>query len=68
MPAKAAVQAVPGDFTSLAARLVRSEGRRWNKPNCLLRHAMGVETGGRIGAVMAAAIMLSVCGGFGILP
>lgn len=51
----------------MAARLVQSEGQRWNKQNHLLMHAMGANTGGQIGSVMAAAIMLSVLKGLGII-
>jgi oxaloacetate decarboxylase beta subunit len=51
----------------MAARLVQNEGQRWNKHNYLLMHAMGANTGGQIGSVMAAAIMLSVLKGLGIL-
>ena len=51
----------------MAARLVQTEGQRWNKHNFLLMHAMAANTGGQIGSVMAAAIMLSVLKGLGIL-
>jgi oxaloacetate decarboxylase beta subunit len=51
----------------MAARLVQNEGQRWNKHNFLLMHAMAANTGGQIGSVMAAAIMLSVLKGLGIL-
>jgi oxaloacetate decarboxylase beta subunit len=51
----------------MAARLVQAEGQRWNKQNFLLMHAMGANTGGQVGSVMAAAIMLSVLKGLGIL-
>ncbi len=51
----------------MAARLVQTEGQRWNKQNFLLMHAMGANTGGQIGSVMAAAIMLSVLKGLGII-
>lgn len=51
----------------MAARLVQHEGQRWNKQNHLLMHAMGANTGGQIGSVMAAAIMLSVLKGLGII-
>ena len=51
----------------MAARLVQAEGQRWNKQNFLLMHAMGANTGGQIGSVMAAAIMLSVLKGLGII-
>lgn len=50
----------------MAARVVQSEGQRYNKKNYLLMHAMGANTGGQIGSVMAAAIMLSVLRGLGI--
>ncbi len=52
----------------MAARLVQNEGQRWNKQNFLLMHAMGANTGGQVGSVMAAAIMLSVLKGLGIIP
>lgn len=51
----------------MAARLVQAEGQRWNKHNFLLMHAMAANTGGQVGSVMAAAIMLSVLKGLGIL-
>jgi oxaloacetate decarboxylase beta subunit len=51
----------------MAARLVQAEGQRWNKQNFLLMHAMAANTGGQVGSVMAAAIMLSVLKGLGIL-
>ncbi len=51
----------------MAARLVQNEGQRWNKQNHLLMHAMGANTGGQIGSVMAAAIMLSVLKGLGLI-
>ncbi|MBE2205831.1 MAG: sodium ion-translocating decarboxylase subunit beta [Chthoniobacterales bacterium] len=51
----------------MAARLVQSEGQRWNKHNFLLMHAMGANTGGQIGSVMAAAIMLSLLKGLGVI-
>jgi sodium ion-translocating decarboxylase beta subunit len=49
----------------MAARVVQIEGQRYNKKNHLLMHAMGANTGGQIGSVMAAAIMLSVLQGLG---
>lgn len=52
----------------MAARLVQTEGQRWNKQNFLLMHAMGANTGGQVGSVMAAAIMLSVLKGLNIIP
>jgi len=51
----------------MAARLVQTEGQRWNKHNYLLMHAMGANTGGQIGSVMAAAIMLSLLKGLGVI-
>ena len=50
----------------MAARVVQIEGQRYNKKNYLLMHAMGANTGGQIGSVMAAAIMLSVVKGLGL--
>jgi sodium ion-translocating decarboxylase beta subunit len=49
----------------MAARVVQAEGQRYNKKNYLLMHAMGANTGGQIGSVMAAGIMLSVLRGLG---
>jgi len=51
----------------MAARVVQIEGQRYNKKNHLLMHAMGANTGGQIGSVMAAAIMLSVVKGLGLV-
>ena len=51
----------------MAARLVQNEGQRWDKQNFLLMHAMAANTGGQIGSVMAAAIMLSVLKGLGVI-
>ncbi len=51
----------------MAARLVQNEGQKWNKHNFLLMHAMAANTGGQIGSVMAAAIMLSLLKGMGII-
>jgi len=51
----------------MAARIVQVEGQRWDKHNFLLMHAMAANTGGQIGSVMAAAIMLSILKGLGIL-
>lgn len=50
----------------MAARVVQTEGRKYDKDNWLLMHAMGANTGGQIGSVMAAAIMLSVIKGMGV--
>jgi len=51
----------------MAARVCQIEGQRWNKKNYLLMHAMGANTGGQIGSVMAAGIMLSVLEGMKII-
>jgi len=50
----------------MAARVVQIEGRRYDTNNWLLMHAMGANTGGQIGSVMAAAIVLSVLKGVGL--
>jgi oxaloacetate decarboxylase beta subunit len=52
----------------MAARVVQKEGLKYNKFNFLLMHAVGANTGGQVGSVMAAAIMLSVLKGMGITP
>jgi len=52
----------------MAARVVQKEGQRWNKKNFLLMHAMGANAGGQVGSVIAAAVMLSVLAGMGIIP
>jgi carboxybiotin decarboxylase len=51
----------------MAARIVQLEGQREDKHNYLLMHAMGANTGGQIGSIMAAAIMLSILKGMGII-
>jgi oxaloacetate decarboxylase beta subunit len=50
----------------MAARVVQAEGRRYDSDNWLLMHAMGANTGGQIGSIMAAAIMLSVLSKLGV--
>jgi carboxybiotin decarboxylase len=51
----------------MAARVVQMQGHRYDKKNFLLMHAMGANTGGQIGSVMAAALMLSVLKGMGMI-
>jgi oxaloacetate decarboxylase beta subunit len=51
----------------IAARVVQREGQKYNKRNFLLMHAMGANAGGQIGSVIAAAVMLSVLAGMGII-
>jgi carboxybiotin decarboxylase len=50
----------------MAARVVQVEGQRYNRRNYLLMHAMGANTGGQLGSIMAASIMLSIVTGLGI--
>jgi len=51
----------------MSARVVQREGQKWNKKNHLLMHAMGANAGGQVGSVMAAAVMLSILRGMGII-
>lgn len=50
----------------MAARVAQTEGRRYDTNNWLLMHAMGANTGGQVGSIMAAGIMLSVLKGMGL--
>ena len=54
----AGVSAVP-----MAARVSQNEGRKYNKTNFLLMHAMGPNVAGVIGSAIAAGFLLSVFGG-----
>ncbi len=51
----------------MAARVVQVEGQKYNKKSYLLMHAMSANAGGQIGSVIAAAVMLSVLQGMGIV-
>jgi oxaloacetate decarboxylase beta subunit len=51
----------------MSARVVQMEGQKANRKNYLLMHAMGANTGGQIGSVLAAAVMLSILKGMGIV-
>jgi sodium ion-translocating decarboxylase beta subunit len=51
----------------MSARVVQREGQKYNPKNYLLMHAMGSNTGGQVGSVMAAAVMLSVLKGMGVI-
>jgi carboxybiotin decarboxylase len=51
----------------MSARVVQAEGQKYNKKNYLLMHAMSANAGGQIGSVIAAAVMLSVLKGMGIV-
>jgi oxaloacetate decarboxylase beta subunit len=44
----------------MAARVVQVEGQRHDRQNHLLMHAIGANTGGQIGSVAAAAVMLAL--------
>jgi carboxybiotin decarboxylase len=50
----------------MAARVVQQEGQKYDKQNFLLMHAMGANTGGQIGSVAAAAVMLSLVKALGL--
>jgi oxaloacetate decarboxylase beta subunit len=50
----------------MSARVVQKEGQRANPRSFLLWHAMGANTGGQIGSVMAASVLLAVLAGLGI--
>jgi oxaloacetate decarboxylase beta subunit len=52
----------------MSSRVVQIEGQKANKKNFLLWHAVGANTGGQIGSVMAAAAMLAIMAGLGIGP
>lgn len=43
-------------------------GKKYDKQNFLLMPAVGANTGGQAGSVIAAAIMLSVLHGMGVIP
>jgi Na+-transporting methylmalonyl-CoA/oxaloacetate decarboxylase beta subunit len=51
----------------MAARVVQTEGQKYNKKSYLLMHAMSANASGQIGSVIAAAVMLSVLTGMGIV-
>src|SRR5512139_2654205 len=51
----------------MSARVVQKEGQKYNPKNFLLMHAMGANTGGQVGSVLAAAVMLSVLKGLGVI-
>lgn len=51
----------------MSARVVQKEGQKYNPKNFLLMHAMGANTGGQVGSVMAAAVMLSILKGLGVV-
>jgi carboxybiotin decarboxylase len=51
----------------MSARVVQREGQKYNRKSYLLMHAMGANAGGQVGSVIAAAVMLSVLSGMGII-
>jgi oxaloacetate decarboxylase beta subunit len=51
----------------MSARVVQKEGQKYDMKNYLLMHAMGANTGGQVGSVMAAAVMLSILKGMGVI-
>jgi len=51
----------------MSARVVQTVGQRYNKKNHLLMHAMSANAGGQVGSIIAAAVMLSVLAGMGIV-
>lgn len=51
----------------MAARVVQAQGQLYDRKNHLLMHAAGANTGGQIGSVVAAAVMLSVLKGMGLI-
>jgi oxaloacetate decarboxylase beta subunit len=52
----------------MSARVVQKEGQKANPRSFLLWHAIGANTGGQIGSVMAASVMLAILAGMNILP
>ncbi len=51
----------------MSARVVQKAGQKYNRKSYLLMHAMGANAGGQVGSVMAAAVMLSVLKGMGVI-
>jgi len=51
----------------MSARVVQREGQKYNKRSYLLMPAMGANAGGQVGSVIAAAVMLSILKGMGII-
>jgi sodium ion-translocating decarboxylase beta subunit len=51
----------------MAARVVHRVAQEEDFENYLLMHAMGANAGGQVGSVIAAAVMLSVLAGMGII-
>ena len=51
----------------MSARVVQIEGQKANPQSFLLMHAISVNTGGQIGSVLAAAIMMSIITQMGLI-
>ena len=51
----------------MAARVVQQVGQRENRKSYLLMPAMAANTGGQLGSIMAAAVMLAVLAGLGVV-
>jgi len=51
----------------MAARLVHSEGQKYNKHNYLLMRAAAANTGGQVGSIVAASIMIAILHGLRII-
>lgn len=51
----------------MSARVVQIEGQKAHPQNFLLMHAIGANASGQIGSVVAAAVMLSVLRGMGLI-
>ncbi|MFH1382633.1 MAG: sodium ion-translocating decarboxylase subunit beta [Chloroflexota bacterium] len=52
----------------MSSRVVQKEGQKANPKSFLLWHAIGANTGGQIGSVMAASVMMAILAGLGIMP
>jgi oxaloacetate decarboxylase beta subunit len=52
----------------MSSRVVQKEGLKANPKCFLLWHAIGANTGGQIGSVMAASVLLALLAGMGIMP
>jgi len=52
----------------MSSRVVQKEGQKANPRSFLLWHAIGANTGGQIGSVMAASVMLAILAGMHIPP
>jgi len=51
----------------MAARVVQRVGQQENRKSYLLMPAMAANTGGQVGSVLAASVMLAALAGLGIV-